>query len=78
MMKRYKLAAGDPAQGERVGLITPQRMSSLVDTLFNLKIIDVRVPLEDFVKLRFPARGSQGQQNMRAFFVHVSSPSKQP
>jgi NitT/TauT family transport system substrate-binding protein len=53
MMKRYKLIAGDPAQGERVGLITPQRMAALVDTLFNLKILDIRLPLEDFVSFDF-------------------------
>lgn len=53
MMKSYKLVAGDSGRGERPGLITPERMSALVDTLFKLKILDVRVPLEDFVSFDF-------------------------
>jgi NitT/TauT family transport system substrate-binding protein len=52
-MKRYHLVGGDPAKGERVGLLTPARMNALVDTLTELKILDVRMPLEKFVSFEF-------------------------
>jgi NitT/TauT family transport system substrate-binding protein len=53
MMKKYKLVEGDPAKGERAGLITRERMSALVQTLVDLKILDARLPLEDFMSFDF-------------------------
>jgi NitT/TauT family transport system substrate-binding protein len=53
MMKRYQLVGGDPAQGDRTGLITPKRMTAVLDTLVDLKILDVRLPLADFVSFDF-------------------------
>jgi NitT/TauT family transport system substrate-binding protein len=52
-MKRYHLVGGDPAKGERMGLITPARMTALVHTLTELKILDVQMPLEKFVRFEF-------------------------
>jgi NitT/TauT family transport system substrate-binding protein len=53
MMKRYRLVGGDPAQGDRTGLITPGRISAVVDTLVDLKILEARLPLQDFVSFDF-------------------------
>ncbi len=52
-MIRYKLVEGDPAKGERAGLITPARMSALLQTLVDLKILDGRPALDDFVSFDF-------------------------
>jgi NitT/TauT family transport system substrate-binding protein len=52
-MKRYQLVEGDPSKGERAGLLTPARMSALVQTLADLKILDGRPPLEEFVSFDF-------------------------
>jgi NitT/TauT family transport system substrate-binding protein len=52
-MKRYNLVEGDPAKGEHTGLITPERMSALLQTLVDLKILDGRPALEDFVSFDF-------------------------
>ncbi len=52
-LKRYKLVGGDPAQGDRIGLITPERMTALLQTLVDLKLLDTRMPLENFVSFDF-------------------------
>jgi NitT/TauT family transport system substrate-binding protein len=52
-MKRYQLVEGDPAKGERAGLITPARMTALVQTLVDLKILDTPPKLDDFVSFDF-------------------------
>jgi NitT/TauT family transport system substrate-binding protein len=54
MMKRYNLVEGEPAKGERAGLITPERLSALVQTLTDLKILGAPPPpLQDFVSFDF-------------------------
>jgi NitT/TauT family transport system substrate-binding protein len=61
-MKRYMLVEGDPAKGERAGLLTPGRMSALIQTLVDLKILDARLPLEKFVSFDFlPAELAAGK-----------------
>jgi NitT/TauT family transport system substrate-binding protein len=52
-LKRYQLVEGDPAKGERAGLITPERMKTLVDTLVELKLLDGPLPLDQFVSFDF-------------------------
>ena len=52
-MKRYQLVAGDPAKGERVGLLTPDRMSSLLRTLVELKVLAVLPALDQVVSFAF-------------------------
>jgi NitT/TauT family transport system substrate-binding protein len=61
-LKRYKLVGGDPAKGDRIGLITPERMTALLRTLVELKILDAPLPLEDFVSFDFlPADFKSGK-----------------
>jgi NitT/TauT family transport system substrate-binding protein len=52
-MKHYGLVEGDPAKGERAGLLTPARMTALVRSLVDLKILDAPLPLESFVSFDF-------------------------
>jgi NitT/TauT family transport system substrate-binding protein len=52
-LKRYQLVEGDPAKGERAGLITPARMTTLVQTLVDLKLLDAPLPLDRFVSFDF-------------------------
>jgi NitT/TauT family transport system substrate-binding protein len=52
-LKRYKLVEGDPAKGERMGLLTPERARTMVKTLVDLKVLDAPVPIEDFVSFNF-------------------------
>lgn len=52
-MKRFQLVEGDPAKGERMGLITPERMNALQQTLVDLKLLDAPMPLESFVSFDF-------------------------
>jgi NitT/TauT family transport system substrate-binding protein len=52
-MNRYNLVEGDPAKGEHAGLITAARMSALLQTLVDLKILDGRPALDDFVSFDF-------------------------
>jgi NitT/TauT family transport system substrate-binding protein len=52
-MKRYQLVEGDPAKGERMGLITPARMNAMQQTLVDLKVLDAPLPLERFVSFDF-------------------------
>ena len=52
-MKRYQLVEGDPAKGERAGLITRERMTALMQALVDLKIMDAPPALEQFVSFDF-------------------------
>ncbi len=52
-MKRYRLVEGDPAKGERMGFITPERMTELQKTLVELKLLDAPMPLDRFVRFDF-------------------------
>ena len=52
-MKRYQLVEGDPAKGERAGLITRERMTALMKALVDLKIMDSPPPMEQFVSFDF-------------------------
>jgi len=52
-MRRYQLVEGDPAKGERAGLITPERITALMKALVDLKIMDSAPPLEQFVSFDF-------------------------
>jgi NitT/TauT family transport system substrate-binding protein len=52
-MKEYKVVEGDAAKGERTGLVTPERMNALQQTLVELKILDAPMPLDRFVSFDF-------------------------
>jgi NitT/TauT family transport system substrate-binding protein len=52
-MRRYHLVEGDPARGERAGLITRARMTALVQALVDLKLLDTPPPLDEFVSFDF-------------------------
>ena len=52
-MKSHQLVEGDPAKGERTGLITPARMKDMVQTLVQLKVLPAPMPLEDFARFEF-------------------------
>jgi len=61
-MKRYKLVEGDPAKGESTGQITAARVTALMQTLVDLKIIETLEPLENFISFDFlpaEARGAK-------------------
>ncbi len=61
-MKKFKLVEGDPAKGERMGLITPERMTALQTALVDLKLLEAPMPLERFVSFDFlpPAPAGPG------------------
>ena len=52
-MKRYKLVEGDPAKGERAGLLSPERLSEQARILAELKILKTPLPLDQFVRFDF-------------------------
>ena len=52
-MKSHQLVEGDPAKGERIGLITPARMTGMVQTLVQLQVLPAPLPLEDFARFDF-------------------------
>jgi NitT/TauT family transport system substrate-binding protein len=45
-LKRYRFVSGDPAKGETMGALTPERWRSVQDQLVALKIIPKALPLE--------------------------------
>jgi NitT/TauT family transport system substrate-binding protein len=47
------LVRGSPALGERLGLMTRSRMQEQADLYMKLKVLDVPVPLDDFVSFDF-------------------------
>jgi NitT/TauT family transport system substrate-binding protein len=53
MMRQYKLVEGDPAKGEAAGVMTPARVTALVQTLVDQKILDATPKLDDFVSFDF-------------------------
>jgi len=60
-MKRHKLVEGDPAKGERIGLLTTRRLQSLQQAMVDLHILDAALPLDKFVTFRFlPAEFTAG------------------
>jgi NitT/TauT family transport system substrate-binding protein len=52
-MRDEGIVAGKPELGERLGLMTPQRLKAQVDVLFELKIIPELIPLDRFVRFEF-------------------------
>ena len=52
-LKEGKFANGDPALGEKLGLITRRRMQEQVDLFVKLKVIDAPVPPDEFVSFDF-------------------------
>jgi NitT/TauT family transport system substrate-binding protein len=52
-MKENHFVTGDPALGERLGLMTRRRMQEQVDLFVRLKVIEAPLPLEDFVSFDF-------------------------
>jgi NitT/TauT family transport system substrate-binding protein len=52
-LKDNHFVTGDPAKGERLGLITWRRMQEQVDLFVKLKIIDAPLPLDQFVSFDF-------------------------
>jgi NitT/TauT family transport system substrate-binding protein len=52
-MADYRLLRGDPALGERLGLMTRRRMQEQVDLYVKLKVIAAPVPLDQFVSFDF-------------------------
>jgi len=61
-MKSHRLVEGDPARGERMGLLTPQRMTAMVQTLVDLKVLDAPVPLERFVSFDYLPPEARGDR----------------
>jgi NitT/TauT family transport system substrate-binding protein len=53
MMKKYRLIDGDPAKGDRMGLITPGRIRAVAQTLVDLKILDEQPALESYVSFDY-------------------------
>ena len=52
-MKANRFVTGDPAKGERLGLMTRRRMQEQVDLFVRLKVIDAPIALEQFVSFDF-------------------------
>ena len=52
-MKDNRFVTGDPAMGERLGLMTRRRMQEQVDLFVRLKVIDAPLALEQFVSFDF-------------------------
>ena len=52
-MKDNKLVAGDPAAGERTGLLKRGRMQKLSESLAELGVLPAVMPLEDYVSFDF-------------------------
>ncbi len=59
-MKQYQLVEGDPSKGDRLGLITPERITALMQALVDLKILKDRPALETFVSFDFLPAGLKG------------------
>jgi NitT/TauT family transport system substrate-binding protein len=52
-LKNERFVMGDPALGERLGLMTRRRMQEQVDLFVRLKVIPAPIPLEEFVSFDF-------------------------
>jgi NitT/TauT family transport system substrate-binding protein len=53
MMKKYRIIDGDSAKGDRIGLITPERIRAVGQALVDLKILDAQPPLENYVSFDY-------------------------
>lgn len=56
-MKRYGLVAGDPAKGEAVGRLDPDRLSDQLRQLIELGLLTKPLKLEDVFDPRFLPAG---------------------
>lgn len=56
-MNRYKLVAGDPTKGERIGLITRERIEAQVASLVEAKLLSAPIPAEKIATFDFPPPG---------------------
>jgi NitT/TauT family transport system substrate-binding protein len=52
-LKENRFVTGDPAKGERLGLMTRRRMQEQVDLFVKLKVIDAPIALDRFVSFDF-------------------------
>jgi hypothetical protein len=52
-MKHYDLVSGHPEKGERIGLITRQRLQDQMNDLTRLKIMDRVLPLDKVADFSF-------------------------
>ena len=52
-MRDEHIVEGRPDQGERAGLMTPERLRETEGILFQLKIIPELIPLDRFVRFDF-------------------------
>ncbi len=52
-MKRYHLVLGDPARGERMGLITRERLQKEIDLLHEVGVLDRPVTVDQVAALEF-------------------------
>ncbi|HZZ20929.1 MAG TPA: ABC transporter substrate-binding protein [Opitutaceae bacterium] len=60
-LKENRFSRGNPALGERLGLMTPERMQQQVDIFVKLKALNSPLPLERFVTFQFvPPSKSDG------------------
>lgn len=53
-MNRYQLVAGDPAKGERIGLITRERIDAQITSLVETKLLPAPMPAEKIATFDFP------------------------
>jgi len=60
-MKKYRLVEGDPSKGERIGLITPERMKAMVQVMIGLKALDSPLDLDSFVSFAYLPPGFPGK-----------------
>lgn len=52
-MKRYNIITGDPAKGERTGMMKASRLKSLMDILVELKSLDTPLPMAQIADFQF-------------------------
>jgi len=52
-MKDHRLVMGDPAQGERMGLLKPERLQHQIDLLREVGVLDAPVTLDQVATLEF-------------------------
>ena len=53
-LRDRRLVEGDPARGERIGLLDPARLRAQTDLLHNLGLLPADFPPERFVRFDFP------------------------
>lgn len=52
-MKRYMIVEGDPAKGERLGLMTTARLDAIVQSLVDIKVMDAPMPVSDYASFDY-------------------------